>query len=75
MTLRTRTTLDGLAFELSTRIHDVTTPRILTPADQTQRLDALEAALRLTLEVSAELRLELQTPSPTVENPVLTAHN
>jgi len=62
MKVRTKATLDGLALQLTTRIYDLTTPRALTLNEQNKRLDALEHALKLTLEVLGEARLESQPP-------------
>jgi len=57
---RTKATLDGLALQLSRHIYDLTIPRALTINEQNKRLDALEHALKLTLEVTREARLEMQ---------------
>ena len=62
MKVRTKATLDGLALELTTRIYDLTTARALTPNEQAKRLNALEQALNLTLEVLEEAQLELRLP-------------
>ncbi len=69
MNLPTRAMLDGLALEVSSRIYDVTSPHT-KPVTLPQRLDTLEQALKLTLEIISQVRLELQPPQ---ENPHVQA--